>query len=59
MNVFQIETRRHGWLGYLKIVREVDQEEVVVLGGCHQLGEVWGDCHMMEACRADLREQLL
>ena len=54
-----MKTRWSGELGYLKVVREVDQEQMVVLGGCYQLGEVWGDRHEVEACRANLREQLL
>ena len=44
---------------HLKVVREVDQKEVVILSGCHQVGEIWGDGYMIDAGRSDLREQLL
>ena len=42
---------------HLKVVREVDQKEVVILSACHQVGEICrGDG---DAGRSELGEKLL
>ena len=40
---------------HLKVVQEVDQK-VVILSGCHQVGEIWRDD---DVGRSELGEKLL